>query len=579
MSSFAKGIFLACGLLRNDGENSWLSMKTPLPRPNGTGLLASFLLLTLGLSCWLGYQAWDAARSHRQTAEGVLRDYAELAASEFTRKSDDRLGYLARWIFDDIPSSLRRRIPPPEVMENDLIHAVERLDCPCETLLEDARFFRIGFRDSSLVSGSAPFPSGSEVALVREVIRHRQTSPDSWVGIAILPPGSVFDSEGIALYSVIADQDRIDHHAFGMAVPNQGFGELWAAWYANEPVLPRSIAGKLPNDSLLAISVLAPSGTPIFESLAQYPGSFWARDTLGPERSSLVIQATIRPDAANHLIIGGLPNSRIPLLLGLMALTLGVGLAALHQIRKEHQLARLRDDFISSVSHEFRTPLTQIRLFAELLDDGKLVTPEEQKRSTGVINREARRLTHLVENILHFSLSRRTPVLAGEIEEIDVEAVLREVLDSFTPQARGKGVELSLESDPGLTVTASRGGVHRIMANLLDNALKYGPDGQSVRLRACGKGPMVRLSVEDEGPGIPLQDQNRIWDPYQRLERDVTGDVQGSGIGLSVVADLSARLQGRALVEDGGSGGARFVVELPRGETGRGTPPAASEAG
>ena len=121
---------------------------------------------------------------------------------------------------------------------------------------------------------------------------------------------------------------------------------------------------------------------------------------------------------------------------------------------------------------------------------------------------------------------------------------------------------------PGLSVLASRGGIYRILANLLDNALKYGPAGQTVGVRAEMNGDAVRISVTDQGPGVPPRDRERIWDPYRRLDRDVSGEVQGSGIGLAVVAELCPAYNGRVWVEGGDDGGARFVVELPAAQGG-----------
>jgi signal transduction histidine kinase len=313
----------------------------------------------------------------------------------------------------------------------------------------------------------------------------------------------------------------------------------------------------------MRMSVLGPEGVFVFQSPVAYPQTFIARDTLEGVYGHLIVEAAIRPDAASHLIIGGLPRSRLPLLLGLMILTLGVSAAALVQIRWEHQLARLRDDFISGVSHEFRTPLTQIRVFAELLHDGKLKTEAERVRSSSVIDREARRLTHLVENILHFSRLRRSALPQADLEEVDIGEAVAEITDSFARQAESRSTTLETEVEPGSTVLADRGGLHRILANLLDNALKYGGHRQTVRLVAESTDDKVRISVEDQGPGIPSADRERIWEPYRRLDRDLTGEVQGSGIGLAVVAELSSFYGGRAWIEDGEAGGARFVVELP----------------
>jgi signal transduction histidine kinase len=127
------------------------------------------------------------------------------------------------------------------------------------------------------------------------------------------------------------------------------------------------------------------------------------------------------------------------------------------------------------------------------------------------------------------------------------------------------GSRLAVEVPEGLQIPGERDAVTRILRNLLENAVKYGPAGQTVRLSAVPAGTTVRLAVEDQGPGIPPEDRSRIWRPYQRLERDRNAPVGGSGLGLSVVSELTAAMGGRAYVEDAPGGGARFVIELPQG--------------
>ncbi|MGH7552360.1 MAG: sensor histidine kinase, partial [Longimicrobiales bacterium] len=224
-------------------------------------------------------------------------------------------------------------------------------------------------------------------------------------------------------------------------------------------------------------------------------------------------------------------------------------------------------DFISGVSHELRTPLAQIRMFAELEETGMLRTPEERRRATRIINREAQRLTHLVENVLRFSGLRRAP--PGDSvhrEHVDVASAIDEVVVGFQPLSRQRNTAIRTEVEPGVATTAQRGAVNQIVVNLLDNAMKYGPAGQTVTVSAYRRDGNVALVVEDEGPGIPARDRRRIWEPYRRLERDVDAKRPGTGIGLAVVAELAALHGGRAWVEDAAGGGARFVVELPAAE-------------
>ncbi|MFC1660790.1 sensor histidine kinase, partial [Gemmatimonadota bacterium] len=420
-----------------------------------------FLLVTLFLSLWLGLQALDAARSHRRTAEGALSDYARIAAWEYSRMAREGLDVFYRRLFDDIPRSVRRRPPHPEVMENDLELAVRATGCECRALLERAWFFRVDLRDSTVVSEPGTMPEPSSALLAKEISAHRRSASTNRNSLFVLGGGTVSDSPTMVVYEVARDWEDEDLFAYGVVADVDAFGELFLDWYRDATLLPTTVAESQPGDSLMVMSVLAGDEVLVFQSPVTYPRTFMARDTLEEEYGDLVVEAAIRPDAASHLIIGGLPRSRLPLLLGLMLLTLGVGAAALVQVRREHQLARLRDDFISGVSHEFRTPLTQIRVFAELLHDGKLKTDADRRRSSSVIDREARRLTHLVENILHFSRLQRPALPQADLEELDPGVAIDELTDAFARQAEVGNATIQTEVEPGLVVTADRSGLHR----------------------------------------------------------------------------------------------------------------------
>ncbi|MBT8396790.1 MAG: HAMP domain-containing histidine kinase [Gemmatimonadetes bacterium] len=536
-----------------------------------------FLLVTLGLSLWLGFQAVGAARSHRITAEGVLRDYAEIAVSEYSRRVQGNLDRFFREVFRDVPRQVRSGVPPdPGVVSRNIAGALRRVSCECSR-----------FR-ASVVSIMQDFGSGQVVSVPDSVSfgeksRAAGISRAAWEAapaerIALRTVGA---SQGLSEPSVLffnASLDRTGEEGAGRAIyvlqaSLDSSSELFDSWYRRGALLPEAVVGGQPNDSLLHLAVSTGDGIPVFLSPIHTPDVVVVSDTLSREYGGLIIEVGVRPDAASTLVIGGLPRARLPLLLALMVMTVGVGIAAFIQIRKEEELAQVRDDFISGVSHEFRTPLTHIRMFTELLADGKLRTDEERFRSTEVINREARRLTHLVENILHFSRMGRAPRSRGAAERILVEEAIGDLTEAFDPLVRSKGCELEIVvSPPTLEVSASRSGLHRMLANLLDNALKYGPEGQRIRIAAGGGEGWVRISVEDQGPGIPAGERSRIWDPYHRLERDMEGQVRGSGIGLSVVAELAEASGGAALVEEGRDGGARFVIRLPMPEDGMNDP-------
>jgi signal transduction histidine kinase len=531
-------------------------------------LLLFFLLATLGLSLWLGFQALSAARSHRRTAEGVLRDYGEMAAWEYSRLTQERLGSFLWELFDDVPRRVRRGSPPPpDVVAGDLPGALRQIGCSCPRLRAEGFFLRVDLQSGDVES----LPDTVPVAVSRqaaEVAREAWgAAPADRIALVVAGAREVLEPPSVLAFNVSLDssgQEGEGRAIYAFLAPLGAWAELLLNGLERTSLLPEAVAGARPEETLLDIALYTPGGEPVFRSSGESSEALMVRDTLPARYGGWIVEVGVRPDAADALVIGGLPRTRLPLLVALMLMTLAVGGAALVQVRKEEEWARLREDFISGVSHEFRTPLTQIRMFTELMADGKLRSSDEWDRSVSVINREARRLTHLVENILHFSPAEKRPLLPRSPERVMALEAIGDLLEAFGPlvEERRVRVEVSVEP-PGAVALASRGEFHQMLANLLDNALKYGPEGRTVRIEGRVRDGRMRVAVEDQGPGIPPADRQRIWRPYRRLTRDVEGREKGSGIGLSVVKRLAETWGGRAWVEDGGAGGSRFVVELP----------------
>jgi signal transduction histidine kinase len=248
---------------------------------------------------------------------------------------------------------------------------------------------------------------------------------------------------------------------------------------------------------------------------------------------------------------------------GVFALTVGLIIAAFVQLRRQQQLAQLRVDFVSGVSHELRTPLAQIRLFAELLRNGQLRSEQERERSIGIIDEEAQRLTYLVENVLAFSRSEHGRI-AVTVEPVAMDREIEAAVDAFAPLARVRRAKIRSNIERGLVARVDPRALRQIVLNLLDNAVKYGPLGQTVTVLLNGTDAKVLVAVEDRGPGVPRSEREQIWEPYYRLTRETDASVGGSGIGLSIVRELVLMHGGRTWVEDASGGGARFVVEFPR---------------
>jgi signal transduction histidine kinase len=205
-------------------------------------------------------------------------------------------------------------------------------------------------------------------------------------------------------------------------------------------------------------------------------------------------------------------------------------------------------------------------MFGETLLLGRVRSKEETRKSLEIIVKEAQRLTHQVDNVLHFSRAQRGEVSLS-MERTRLAPIVSEVLESFCPLAESQGCRIEAALDETLVANVDPGAFRQILLNLLENAVKYGPPGQivDVRLRKGAVGT-VQLLVEDEGEGIPEDQRLEVFSPYSRLERDRDSGVAGSGIGLAVVRELVTLQGGLVRVEDAVSGGARFVVAFPREE-------------
>jgi signal transduction histidine kinase len=306
----------------------------------------------------------------------------------------------------------------------------------------------------------------------------------------------------------------------------------------------------------------AAAGETVYAPATGYPHEYDGSDTLGVQFGGLLTTVWLNPKVAERAVIGGLPRSRMPLLLGLLSLTAALVAIALRQLRREDELTRLRSDFVSGVSHELRTPLAQIRMFTETLMLERVRSDEERHRALDIVNRESQRLSHLVDNVLQFSRAERGIIrIAPEPTRLD--ALLQDVADCFTALAAAREIRLEVRSERYVTAMVDPGAVRQVLLNLLDNAVKYGPEGQTVALELAMDGDGAVLAVEDQGPGIPCEWCERVFDAYWRLPRDGASAIGGSGIGLAVVRELATAHGGAVAALEGASGGARLMVRLP----------------
>src|SRR5688572_2901561 len=529
-------------------------------------LLAALLTLTVILVGSLAYEAHDAARSHRVTAERALRDYASVAAWEYVANVRERLDVAASQILSPV-ASVRASSPYELLAPPDLMILGSRDVLACQSSRGDSGrvVFRVDLRDGSVATG-ATRPDTTFLRWVRDTVithtrlRYRPEMRHAALADPAKSPGRVI------FYGIRYAQHGAPLAAYGFtSCPRAvGDGVLRDVMVAH-PLLPSSVTGGTANDSLVVVTVRDATGHEWFRSSADTNGTgvpYASEVALDAAGLPLIVRATLRPAAPELLLVGRPRGSRLPMLLGLLALTAALAAVALMQLRREHELARLRADFTSSVSHELRTPLAQILLFGETLELGRVRSDADRRLAVETIVHEARRLMHMVDNVLHFA---RTSEGRMQLERTPTELgpLVDGIVATFAPLAEERGARVAAEIGEPVTAAVDSGALRQIILNLLDNALKFGPRGQTVRLIVERADERARIAVEDEGPGIPIVDRERIWSPYVRLRRERSAAHEGSGIGLAVVRELAALHNGNAYVEESPSGGARFVVELP----------------
>jgi signal transduction histidine kinase len=230
------------------------------------------------------------------------------------------------------------------------------------------------------------------------------------------------------------------------------------------------------------------------------------------------------------------------------------------QIQSGQQTLR---DFVSDVSHEMKTPLTSIQGFAQAITDGAAEKPAEVRRSAAIIQDEAARLNRLVVDLLDLAKlegDRR----ALKREPVDLRALLLAQVERAQPRAAGHRHALSADLDPGpLTVAGDADRLVLVFRNLIDNALKYTPDGGRVVVTARKAAGTVEVAVADSGPGIPPEDLPRVFDRFYRVDksRARTADT-GSGLGLAIVREIVTAHGGRVKAESVVGLGSKFTVSL-----------------
>ena len=235
-----------------------------------------------------------------------------------------------------------------------------------------------------------------------------------------------------------------------------------------------------------------------------------------------------------------------------------------HDLTRLKQLERTREDFVANVSHELRTPLSLIKGYVETLLDGARDNPEVAERFLKIIERNAERLDLLIQDLLTIS-ALESGRMELNLQPVALRALAEKVFADL--QAKAKNKDVSLINDlPELTANADVNRLEQVLANLVDNAIKYGRAQGSVKVSgqkvADGK---VEIFVQDDGPGIPPESLDRVFERFYRVDKARSRDQGGTGLGLSIVKHIVHSHGGEVWAKSEPGKGATFFFTLPGG--------------
>jgi two-component system phosphate regulon sensor histidine kinase PhoR len=271
--------------------------------------------------------------------------------------------------------------------------------------------------------------------------------------------------------------------------------------------------------------------------------------------------ATVDEAVVREVEIGGLKPRRVLVRASQMQ---DEGVAAVFlDVTDLRRLETIRTDFVANVSHELRTPVTAISTAVETLLAGALDDPKEAIEFAAVIERQAKRLRQLVDDLLDLSkIEARTYKLA--LAEAEVGPIVEQAVRMLRDSAEARRVEIVFKDAPrAARARIDRRAVEQVVSNLLENAIKYAGEGAHVRVSLEPRGERLLIAVADDGPGIAATHLGRLFERFYRVDAGRSRDLGGTGLGLSIVKHLVELMSGRIEVESVVGKGTTFTVDLP----------------
>ena len=524
----------------------------------GENLVAAAFAVAVILLAIGAWAVWRSGARHRKLADEALQDQASYMAGMVAQHVQNQGQLVTRTLLRAWNETLGAGSPWPSTDSVRRRADAEAIGPDMPDLIP-SRFF--AGNDSTWRTTESTPPTDDPV-LAQLARRSRDTLPPRGNFRMLVIPGARDTS---LVFVMAASSSTPAFRWYGFETPIREFRDkivqprITALAYSFD-WLRDSLGQKRPAaDSLppLAITMQSVDHRMLYRTPVE-PHPPWIGSRLIDGGFAALITLSVEPAAVPILMQGGYPTNPVAPIAGAFAAGVLVLLLVARLAWRTLALSRQRDEFTSSVSHELRTPLTNIQLFAETLLLDRARTLDEQRSALETITRETRRLVHMVENVLAFSRVGR-PALALVRRPERVDQLIRDVLASFDPLLRSHEIVVELTFEGPEIADVDGDAVRRILVNLLDNAVRYGPEGQTLRIAAINRSSSLELVIEDEGPGVPPADRERVWEPFERGSTTVDS---GTGIGLAVVRQLVRLHGGDARVTEGRRG-ARFVVTLP----------------
>ena len=249
----------------------------------------------------------------------------------------------------------------------------------------------------------------------------------------------------------------------------------------------------------------------------------------------------------------------------LIAMVVGSWLIV-NDLNRQVTLARQKTDFVSNVSHELKTPLTSIRMFSELLAEGRVIDPAKQSSYLHIITAETARLTRLINNVLDFGRLERGEK-KYDFQDCDLVSIVRDTAESYRPHLESNSFTLDCHlCESPLLVWGDSDAIAQVLVNLLSNAEKYSNDARHIEINTRRHGsplPYAEVQVLDRGPGVPRGCEEKIFEQFYRAHDSLSSGVQGSGLGLTLARQIARAHGGDVVYEPREGGGSCFALRLP----------------